>query len=150
MPQLLGEYDCAIDAKGRMRMPSQLIKQLGEKESFTFIVNRGFEKNLMLYPKEVWEGITKEVNGLNPYDKQNRDFVRYFYRGATEIDMDSQDRILINKKLTDYAGIDKDIVIFAYNDRMELWAAEEYEKFMGSEPGDFSDLAQKVLGGKEE
>ena len=147
MPQLLGEYECAMDSKGRMRIPSQLIKQLGEGESHTFVVNRGFEKNLTLYPKSVWEIITKDVNALNPYDKQNRDFVRYFYRGATEVEMDSQDRILINKKLTEYAGMDKDIIIFAYNDRMELWAAEEYERFMDSEPNDFSDLAQKVLGG---
>jgi len=129
-------------------MPSQLVKQLGGQEALAFVVNRGFEKNLMLYPKPVWEGITKDINNLNPYDKQNRDFLRYFYRGATEIEMDNQDRILINKKLAEYAGIEKDVVIFAYNDRMELWAQEEYERFMSAEPNDFSDLAQKVLGTK--
>jgi MraZ protein len=149
MPQLLGEYECSIDAKGRMRLPSQLIKQMGELESYHFVINRGFEKNLMLYPKAIWESITSQVNALNPYDKQNRDFLRYFYRGATEVELDNQDRILINKKLMEYGGIDKDMVIFAYNDRMELWSAEEYDKFMNSEPSDFSDLAQKVLGGQQ-
>ena len=149
MPQLLGEYECSIDAKGRMRLPSQLIKQLGEQESYQFVINRGFEKNLMLYPKSVWDGITQQVNELNPYDKQNRDFLRYFYRGATEVEMDNQDRILINKKLMEYAGMDKEMIIFAYNDRMELWAASEYDNFMNSEPGDFSGLAQQVLGGQK-
>jgi len=52
MVQLLGEYDCKIDAKGRLRMPSALLKQLGELESYKFVVNRGFEKCLMLYPED--------------------------------------------------------------------------------------------------
>ncbi|MEL7118770.1 MAG: division/cell wall cluster transcriptional repressor MraZ [Bacteroidota bacterium] len=144
--QLLGEYECKMDAKGRMRLPSGLIGQLGEKETYNFVINRGFEKHLMLYPEEVWDRITEEINELNLYNKKNRDFVRYFYRGAQKVTMDSADRILVTKRLLEYAEVDKDVILSAYNDRIEIWSKEEYEFMLDEEPDDFSDLAEDVLG----
>lgn len=144
--QLLGEYECKIDAKGRMRMPSGLISQLGEGEKHSFVINRGFEKCLMLYPEAVWKEISEEVNALNLYNKKNRDFVRYFYRGAQELLQDSADRILIPKRLLEYAGIEKDLILSAYNGRIEIWAKDEYDTMLDQEPTDFSDLADDVLG----
>ncbi len=144
--QLLGEYECKIDAKGRMRLPSGLINQLGESETHNFVINRGFEKHLMLYPEKVWDRITEEINELNLYSKKNRDFVRYFYRGAQKVTMDSADRILVTKRLLEYADVEKDLILSAYNDRIEIWAKEEYERILDDEPDDFSDLAEDVLG----
>ncbi|MBX2877996.1 MAG: division/cell wall cluster transcriptional repressor MraZ [Saprospiraceae bacterium] len=146
MKQLLGEYECKIDAKGRMRMPSGLINQLGEGEKHRFVINRGFEKCLMLYPEAVWQQISEEVNALNLYNKKNRDFVRYFYRGAQELLIDSADRILIPKRLLEYSGIEKDLILSAYNGRIEIWAKDEYDTMLDQEPTDFSDLADDVLG----
>ena len=146
MQQLLGEYECKIDAKGRMRMPTGLIVQLGESENYSFVVNRGFENCLMIYPENVWEKITAEINQLNLYNKKNRDFVRYFYRGAHKVSMDSADRILVTKRLLEYAGVDKEVILSAYNDRIEVWAKEHYDSMLQDEPADFSDLAEDVLG----
>ena len=144
--QLLGEYECKIDAKGRMRMPSGLIAQLAAEEASTFVINRGFEKCLMLYPEVVWDKITNEINQLNLYNKKNRDFVRYFYRGAQKVALDSADRILVSKRLLEYAGVDKEVILSAYSDRIEIWAKQEYELLLDEEPADFSDLAEDVLG----
>ncbi len=145
--QLLGEYECKIDAKGRMRLPTGLIAQLGEEGAVhNFVINRGFEKCLMLYPEPVWSRITNEINQLNLYNKKNRDFVRYFYRGAQKVAIDSADRILVSKRLLEYAGIDKDVILSAYSDRIEIWAADQYEHLLDEEPADFSDLAEDVLG----
>lgn len=145
--QLLGEYDCKIDAKGRMRMPSGLIAQLGEsEETHTFVINRGFEQCLMIYPEIVWDKITAEINQLNLYNRKNRNFVRYFYRGAHKVSMDAADRILVTKRLLEYAGIERDVILSAYNDRIEIWAKDAYEEMMADEPDDFSDLAEEVLG----
>lgn len=136
-----------------MRMPSGLISQLVESEgsdnpppSLTFVINRGFEKCLMLYPEPVWEKITAEINQLNQYNKKNRNFVRYFYRGANKVTMDSADRILVTKRLLEYANIERDVILSAYNDRIEIWATDEYDRMMDEEPDDFSDLAEDVLG----
>jgi MraZ protein len=149
MPQLLGEYDCKLDAKGRVRMPSPLLKQLGEHgdgEAFVFVVNRGIEDCLTLYPKVVWDEVSEEVNQLNTYVKKNRAFVRYFFRGATELNTDSSDRINLPRKLLEYAGIEKELVLFAHTNKIEIWAKDKYDGVLEEEPEDFSDLAEEVMG----
>jgi MraZ protein len=145
MQKLLGEYECKLDEKGRMRLPSGLISQLGERETYAFVINRGFEKCLMLYTEEVWDQITNEINALNLYVKKNRDFVRYFYRGANKVVMDSADRILLAKRLLEYAEIEKDVILLAYNNRIEIWSAEQYDQMLEEEPDDFSGLAEGVM-----
>ena len=145
MQKLLGEYECKIDDKGRMRLPSGLIGQLGDREQFSFVINRGFEKCLMLYTEEVWEQITNEIDQLNLYVKKNRDFVRYFYRGANKVQMDSADRILITKRLLEYADIDKEVILLAFNNRIEIWSAAQYDQLLDEEPDDFSELAESVM-----
>jgi MraZ protein len=149
MQPLLGEYDCKIDAKGRMRLPSGLLSQLPEKaenESYEFVLNRGLENCIMLYPVDVWEEITAKVNELNKFVKKNRAFIRYFYRGAQRITLDSADRILLNKRLLEYAEIDKDTILFAYDRQVEIWAKDKYEDFLTSDEGEYSELAEQVLG----
>jgi MraZ protein len=135
-----------------MRMPSGLIAQLGD-DALSFVINRGFEQCLMVYPETVWDRITNEINQLNLYNKKNRAFVRYFYRGAQKVAMDNADRILVSKRLLEYAGIEREVILSAYNDRIEIWAADQYEALLEEEPEDFSDLAEDVLGranGKDE
>ena len=149
MHQLLGEYDCKIDAKGRMRLPSGLISQLGEREAYNFVINRGFEKCLILYPEEVWEKETEEINKLNLYNKKNREFVRTFFRGASKITMDSADRVLFSKRLLEYADIKNAVILNALVDRVEIWDKEKYDAMLDIDPDEFSDLAEDVLGGFE-
>ncbi len=146
MPQLLGEYECKIDSKGRMRLPSSLMEQLGTEGTHPFVVNRGMEKCLTLYPKSIWNVIITRVNKLNIYKKKNRDFLRFIYRGATEIAPDASDRILLPKRLVEYAGIEKEVVLFAVNDRVEIWSKERYDQMLDEEPDTFSDLAEEVMG----
>lgn len=150
MQQFLGEFECKIDAKGRMRLPSMLLKQMEGQERGKYVVNRGFEKCLVLYPINEWNKITKDINQLNLYVKKNRDFVRYFYRGATEMMPDSADRVLLPKRLMEYAGLGNEVVVFAYFNRIELWAKEEYESLLDDEPMDFSELAEDVMGQAKE
>ncbi len=83
MTNLIGEFDCKLDSKSRLALPSGLKKQLAGDEQYRFVINRGFEKNLAIYTEKEWNRITKEINSLNLYNKKNREFVRYFYRGAT-------------------------------------------------------------------
>ncbi len=148
MPQLIGEYECKIDAKGRMRLPTPLIKQLGTEGTHTFVINRGIEPCLTLYPKDVWDRISERVNKLNTYMKKNRDFIRYFFRGATPVKMDGSDRILLTKRLMEYAGIQKDVILFAVNDRIEIWADDKFDKLIDEEPESFNSLAEEVMGDK--
>lgn len=144
MYKLTGEYECKVDSKGRVRLPSTLVKQVPLIE-LGFTLNRGFEKHLILYPKEVWDKKTTEIDRLNIYNKKHRQAIRYFYRGATELKLDSSDRILMPKSLIEYAGISGELILFAYQSQIEIWSKENYEKMLGDEPDDFSEIADDLF-----
>lgn len=146
---LVGEFPCVIDAKGRFLIPAGLKRQLPEGADMHFVINRGFEQCLSLYPFSEWSTISDEVNRLNMYVKKNRDFVRYFYRGATEVFTDGAFRLLIPKPLLDYAGIKKDLILFAYANKIEIWDKTRYEGLLSDEPDDFSSLAEDVMSRKD-
>jgi len=146
MTSFIGEFDCKVDAKGRIMMPSGLRKQLDPEAQEKFVLNRGFEKCLVLYPKNTWTSISAEISKLNQYKKKNREFTRYFYRGASELSLDGTGRILFPKRLTEYAGITKEVVLFAYFDRIEVWDKSTYDNLLTDEPDEFSRLAEEVMG----
>ena len=99
MAQLHGEYVCMIDAKGRLIIPAALKKQLPKAAKNAFFINRGFEKCCILYPSNEWTQIAEEINKLSDYISKERQFKRYFLRGASKLQMDAASRILIPKQL---------------------------------------------------
>jgi MraZ protein len=152
MTNLIGEYECKIDEKGRIILPAGLKKQIAPEAKDHFVINRGFESCLVLYPMNEWQGISEEINRLNLYNRKNRNFARYFYRGATELALDNNNRLLFPKTLLTYAGIDREVILFAFSNRIEVWAKDRYESLMTDEPEDFALLAEEVMGkpGKSE
>ncbi|MCX2479216.1 division/cell wall cluster transcriptional repressor MraZ [Pedobacter sp. MC2016-15] len=148
MVQLLGEFDCKLDAKGRMMVPSGLKKQLPNVDQEGLVVNRGFEKHLVIYPRKVWEDIVTELSKLNQFEAKTREFIRFFTRGATELTLDSAGRVNLPKSLLEYAGIESEVVLACQFNKIELWSKSAYDNFMDSEPEDFARLAEEVMGNK--
>lgn len=146
MLRLVGEYACSVDNKNRVRLPSQLIKQLGERDVYNFVLACGLEKNLVLYPLEVWDKKAERLAQLNEYDPEVRLLTRKMYRGMTLLAADDQSRILISKRLADYASIEKDVILYALNEKIEIWAVNEFENMMNLPSPTVSELAQKHLG----
>jgi len=147
--QLTGEYECKLDAKGRLRLPTSLIRQIGFSGILELAINRGFEKHLMLYPKTVWEGKTKIFNQLNIYDTKERQALRYFYRGASMLHMDSADRILLPSGLVEYAGLKKELILFAYHQQIEVWDKTKYLNMLNDEPESFAEVADGIFGSQK-
>ncbi|HVG41486.1 MAG TPA: hypothetical protein VM888_07720, partial [Chitinophagaceae bacterium] len=102
MTGFLGEYEATVDAKGRFLLPARFKRQLPEGEITTFVINRGFEKCLSLYPKKSWDPLYNQISTLNDFDPKVREFRRYFLNGATEVEQDTAGRILIPQNLKDY------------------------------------------------
>ncbi len=150
MTQFIGEFECKVDQKGRVALPAALKKQLPPQMQDKFVINRGIEKCLVLYPYNEWQIISSEVNKLNLYNKKNRDFARYFFRGASELVLDAASRLNLPQSLLDYAGIKNDLVFFAFSNRIEVWSQANYTTLMSEEPEDFSNLAEEVMGKSSE
>ncbi|MBS1496191.1 MAG: division/cell wall cluster transcriptional repressor MraZ [Bacteroidetes bacterium] len=146
MISFLGEYESTIDAKGRFLLPAGIKKQLPKDEVTQFVINRGFEKCLTLYPLQSWNPIFSEISKLNDFDPKVREFRRYFLNGATQIDVDTAGRILLPKNLVEHASLDKDIVLVSALNKIEIWDAKKYQQFFESfTPESFSSLANDVM-----
>jgi len=144
-----GEYEATVDAKGRFLLPGGLKKQLPEGEG-RFILGRGFEKCLTLYPLKSWELIISRISQLNDFDPKVRQFRRQFLGGATEVELDSASRMLLPPTLKEFAGLGKDIVLAAALDRFEIWDAGKYKQlFEDFSPEAFSSLAQEVMADRD-
>lgn len=148
MNGFLGEYEVTLDTKGRFLLPASLKKQTGE-EGVQFVINRGFEKCLGLYPMKSWEPIFEEISKLNDFDPKVRTFRRYFLNGATMTELDTAGRLLIPASLKEYAGLEKDIVLVTAVNKIEIWDKSKYQQFFETfSPEDFSGLANEVMNGK--
>jgi len=146
MTILHGEYECRIDDKGRIILPAGLKKQIPPEAEEKFVINRGFENCLTMYPMNEWIEVSREVNQLNLFVKDHRIFARNFNRGATELQLDASNRVLIPKTLLEYARIQKDLILSAFSNRIEVWAKEEYEQHLKMSDEEYADLAEKVMG----
>jgi len=149
MTNIYGEYECRIDEKGRIILPIALKRQIPPKAQDRFMINRGFEGCLNLWPFNEWEKEIEKINNLNQYVKKKRMFLRNFNKGATIVEMDGSNRILIPKLLLDHASIVKDVVLSAYSNKIEIWAKEEYDKHVDLNEEEYSDLAEEVMGDQQ-
>lgn len=142
----LGEYEATIDAKGRFLLPAGFKKQLPQDAAAQFVINRGFEKCLTLYPLQSWEPIFSNISQLNDFDPKVREFRRFFLNGATEIELDSAGRLLLPKNLMGHASLEKDIVLVSALNKIEIWDKAKYNEFFESfTPDAFSMLANEVM-----
>ena len=150
MVSLIGEYDCKLDAKGRFLMPAALRKQLPEDQQNEFVINRGLDQCLTLYPIPVWEEELKRLQSRNQYVKKNRAFLRMFLNGATKVQLDGNSRVLVPKRLKEHAKLDKEMILVAQIDKVEIWDKAAYEKWMEEPEFDFEELAEEVMNDSSE
>jgi MraZ protein len=144
---IIGTYECKVDAKGRLLIPSALKKQLANSIQDGFVLKRSvFQPCLELYPMTEWNLMMQKINKLNRFVKKNNDFIRRFTAGVKVIEVDDLGRLLIPKDLVAFSHISKDIVLSSAVNIVEIWDKERYEKSIAGDDIDFADLAEDVMG----
>jgi len=140
-----GEYDCTVDAKGRMVLPARIKSNLPEIDGGNIVLSRGFESCIVLYSQTEFKKIYSKVAGLNEFSEEYRVFQRNFFRGINEIELDANGRLLIPKMLVGHAHIEKDITVVGMGNRVEIWSPELYQKYLIQDPSELAQLAEKYL-----
>lgn len=135
----MGEYNHAIDSKNRIIIPSKFREKLGER----FVMTKGLDGCLYIYTLEEWEALEQKLKQLPLTNKDARAFVRFFFSGASEIELDKQGRALIPQNLIEYAEVKKEIVSIGVLTRIEVWSKEKWEDYNGSNM-DFDEIAEKM------
>jgi len=148
MSTFIGDYPCKIDDKGRIILPAAFKKQMPSDAEDRFVVRKDvFENCLILYSAEDWNNQLEKIRKrLNPYNREHNMFLRNFFKGTAELSLDNNNRFLVPKRLMELIGASRDVVLAGQDGRIEIWAAEAYEK-IGMPAEDFADLAEKLLGG---
>ena len=140
-----GEYDCKLDAKGRLALPAKVKAALPDVANQELVVRRGFEQCLVLYPMLEYKKIINRVRSLSEFNEEYRRFQRSFFRGNSELEMDGSGRINIPKRMMDYADLTKEVVLVGLGNRVEIWNPDLYEENLISDNSEYSKLAEKYL-----
>lgn len=137
---LLGEYRHNVDIKGRVSVPSKFREDLGQ----SFVVTKGLDNCLFVYSKSEWETFENKLKQLPLTNQDARSFMRFFFAGATECEVDKQGRINIPQVLREYANITKDVVIVGVATRAEIWDSQNWKKYTTSDSLDVSKIASQM------
>jgi MraZ protein len=147
MKNFIGTYECKMDDKGRIKLPSSLVKQMEVFGGDSFVVKRSvFQTCLEVYPMKGWEKLMEKINKLNRFQKKNADFIRQFTAGLKTVEPDNAGRLQISKDLTLFADLKKEIVITSAGELFEIWDKDAYEKVIATSEEDFAKLAEEVMG----
>lgn len=151
MITLTGTYECKVDAKGRLLLPLPLKKQLASCLEDGFVLKRSlFQPCLELYPMQEWNLVSQKLNNLNRFVKKNVDFIRLFTSGVKVIEIDNFGRILVPKDLLVFGNFSKDVVFNSVINTIEIWDKDLYEKAVKDEDGALANLAEEVMGDKDD
>lgn len=145
MSSFKGSYDYSVDSKGRINIPARLRKYVSPEANDTFVVTRGYETCLFVYPLDEWNKLEQSIRQLTPTNPQHRFFMRTLLERATECQLDGQSRITIPKELLQFASIENEVLILGVLERMEVWNPQIYRDYQASQSETYENVAQTVL-----
>lgn len=140
---LMGEYHHSLDEKNRLIIPAKFREELGN----SFVVTRGLEGCLFIYPNTSWNKIVSDLQTLPFTKKDARNFSRFFLSGATTAELDKQGRVNIASPLVGYADLKKECVIIGVADRLEIWSLDKWNQFFNENEDQLSDIAENLFDG---
>lgn len=145
MSSFKGSYAYSVDSKGRINIPAKLRKNVSPAANDTFIITRGYEQCLFVYPLDEWNKLEESIRGLSATNSRHRFFTRTLLEKATESQLDGQSRITIPRELLQLASIESEVLIIGVLERIELWNPNVYKEYLKSQAESYENVAQTVL-----
>ncbi|PIB34417.1 division/cell wall cluster transcriptional repressor MraZ [Reichenbachiella sp. 5M10] len=139
------EYECKLDAKGRLALPAKIKANLPEVSGNELVVMKGFDPNLVVYTMLEFKKIQSKFAALSDFDAAQRRLKRNFFRSVAPVELDSAGRILIPKAWIDHAKLEKNVTIIGMGSTVEIWNPDLYDDYLIADSEEFSDLAKKFL-----
>ena len=145
----IGEYAYSLDSKGRVNIPAKCRQSLSDDNEGTFVIARGMDSCVWVYPLIQWKDIESNLRNLSSLSKINRTFVRNTARYASPSTYDKQGRITLTPYLIDYAGLDKDVLIVGMVNKIEIWNPtrldETDKQNLEIDPAAYDELAKNII-----
>ncbi len=125
MKLFLGEYDHALDDRGRITLPAKLRQEVDERE---VVLARGFDPCIFGFDKGSWEKEAAKHLEAPVTDEKARNLRRYLFAGAQKVEIDKLGRILLPAQLKEYAKVAREVVIIGAGDHFEIWDQDKWRK----------------------
>jgi MraZ protein len=122
-------------------VPAKFREALGE----TFIATKGLDHCLFVYPADEWKILEEKLRALPFTQPEARAFVRFFFSGATECELDKQGRILLPANLREYAQLDKDVVLVGVSSRVEIWSQTLWTDYSRQAEDAYASAAESLV-----
>ena len=139
-----GHSVCSLDAKSRLMLPTKFRKFMKPEADNKLVLTRGLDECLLMYPLDEWEKVKSGLTGYNQFNSEQRFFIRQFLFLANEVELDSQNRILIPTQLIQFAKLNKEVVVLGLLDKMEIWDPEIKKNYDNSMSRSYEEIAEKV------
>jgi len=140
-----GEFEHALDRKGRIIIPSKFRDALKEHYIERFFITRGLDKCLFMFAEDEWRLQEQKFKAMSFTKSEFRRFNRIYFSGASDLTPDKQGRILIPTYLKEYAGIKKDVFIIGVSNRIEIWGRESWKEYYQISKDTFEEVAEKLI-----
>lgn len=138
-----GEYECKLDAKGRMVLPAKIKSNLPSASVNELVLRKGYEPTITVYTMVEYKKIHSKFSSLSEFNPEQRKLKRQFFRSIAQVELDSNGRFLLPKSMIGHAKLEKEVLVLGLGSSIELWNPEVYDHH--NDDGDFSALAQKYL-----
>jgi MraZ protein len=145
MSSFKGSFQFTVDAKGRINLPAKMRKNVAQEAGDTFVLTRGFEKCIYVYPNDEWLVLESSIRKLHTPNPKHRQFMRTLLEMATEVQIDSASRLMLSKDLMEFAGIDGAVIILGIMDHIEIWNPSVYADYKETFAESYEDVAAVVF-----
>lgn len=137
----LGEFEHALDERGRLAVPAKFRSGLAGG----VVITRGFDRCLVLWPIDEWRQFSERVTQPSFLHADVRRVQRLLFSGATDTTPDRLGRILIPAFLRGYAELEDTAVIIGVHNRIEVWNPDRWRLERAAAEDDSSRLAQQLF-----
>ena len=145
MSSFKGSFTYTVDSKGRINIPAKMRKNLAPEANNSFVITRGFESCIFLYPQDEWVRLEQSIRKLSPTNPQHRFFTRALLQWATDAELDGQSRINLPKELMQFAGVENEVFILGVHERIEVWNPKTYQEYLSGQKEDYIKVAETVF-----
>ena len=139
MQNFLGNFECTIDAKGRLQVPAKFRHLVPEESSGMYVISMGKERCLNLYPFNEWnEAVVSKLHDLPP-GPEKRNYIRFYSNKSRTLNLDKSGRVAIPAQMLEALGSPRKVMVVGVLNYIEIWSIEDYEKVSQEADGIFRD-----------
>lgn len=139
-----GEYRHTIDEKNRLSIPSRFRFHLQGDGNDTFYLARGLDQCIILFTRDKWKELEKQLSTHTFTGASVRSFKRMFFSGASPANCDKQGRINVPQNLIDHAEINRDVVVVGVSDWVEIWDSGTWDEYLKKSLPGYEEAAERL------